>query len=84
MEGIWTNQQLYKKRKKRCIKTFVMQLRRASAPPFSNRVPDERAVQGLSPSKGFVFFIIIIIRPLLSWLSYLLFSLSILLYPVRH
>ena len=30
-------------------------LQYASASPFSNRVPDERAVQGLSPSKGFFF-----------------------------
>ena len=32
-----------------------MRLQCASASPFSNRVPDERAVQGLSPSKGFFF-----------------------------
>ena len=32
-----------------------MRLQCASASPFSNRVPDERAVQGLNPSKGFFF-----------------------------
>ena len=44
-------------------KTLVMHLRCASAPQFFDRVPDDRAVQGSSPSSDFFFFFI---RPLFS------------------
>ena len=56
MKVFWTNS-FEIKEKHRCIKTFVMRLRCASAPQFFDRVPGDRAVRGASPSSDFFPFL---------------------------